>query len=145
MVRKRRIARQIALQALFQADVGGVPISEGLEFLFQDKNLPKDVIEFATELAVGTWEHKEELDRVIQECAPHWSIEQMTGVDRNILRMATYEILHMPDTPYSVSINEAVELAKLFGTSNSGRFVNGILGGIVKKYCSPSGKASGGS
>lgn len=143
-MRKRRKARQIALQALFQADVGGVPINEGLEFLFQEKSLPKDVIEFATELAVGTWEHRGEIDKVIQECAPHWPIERMSSVDRNILRMATYEILYMPDTPYSVSINEAVELAKLFGTSESSRFVNGILGGIVKRYCPSRGKASKG-
>ncbi|MCS7252968.1 MAG: transcription antitermination factor NusB [Armatimonadota bacterium] len=136
-MRKRHRARRIALQALFQADVGGAPIEEALEFLFQDKQLPKDVIEFATRLALGTWQHRDEIDRVIQECAPHWPIERMANVDRNILRMATYEILHMPDTPHSVSINEAVELAKLFGTSESGRFVNGILGGIVKRHCTP--------
>ncbi|MFA4015939.1 MAG: hypothetical protein RUDDFDWM_001040 [Candidatus Fervidibacterota bacterium] len=133
VVRKRHKARQIALQALFQADVGGIPIEEALEALFQEKQLPKEVIDFATKLAIGTWEHREEIDKLIQDCAPHWTIERMANVDRNILRIATYEIIYMPSIPHSVSINEAVELAKLFGSSTSGKFVNGILGSMVKK------------
>lgn len=144
-MRKRHRARRIALQALYQADVANVPVEEAIEFLVQDKNLPSDVIEFVKRLAIGAWEHRAELDKVIQECAPHWSVERMAHVDRNILRMATYEILHMPDIPYSVSINEAVELAKLFGASESGRFVNGILGGVVRRYCVAQEESTNGS
>jgi N utilization substance protein B len=133
VVRKRHKARQIALQALFQADVGGIPIEEALEALLQEEQVPKEVVDFATKLATGAWEHREEIDKLIQDCAPHWTIERMANVDRNILRIATYEIVYMPSIPHSVSINEAIELAKVFGSSASSRFVNGILGSIVKK------------
>ncbi|HID06332.1 MAG TPA: transcription antitermination factor NusB, partial [Armatimonadetes bacterium] len=115
-MRRRHQARRIALQTLFQADVGGIPIEEAIATTLEDSRLPADVADFARTLVEGTWRHRDELDRFIQEHAPHWPLERMANVDRNILRIAVYEILYLHDIPYSVSINEAVELAKQFGS-----------------------------
>ncbi|MCS7263776.1 MAG: transcription antitermination factor NusB [Armatimonadetes bacterium] len=130
----RRRAREIALQILFQADVGNLPIEEAIEATLLDlSNLDRDVINYAIQLVKGTWSKKDELDRQIQNVATHWTLERMAAVDRNLIRIALYEMLYVPDVPYRVAINEAIELAKDYGTSESRRFVNGVLGALVRK------------
>ena len=89
-------------------------------------------LEFAQELAEGVVEHQEEIDRLIQKYSQNWRLERMNVTDRNILRLATYELLYRPDIPPKVSLNEAIELAKEFGTEDSPAFVNGILDAVYR-------------
>ncbi len=132
MVRRRK-ARELALQILFQADVGNLPLEEAMETTLAEMTDDEDIRNYATQLVRGVWEKKDELDAQIQSVATNWTIERMAAIDRNLLRMALYEILHIRDVPYRVAINEAVELAKEYGTTESRRFVNGVLGALVRK------------
>ncbi len=131
---KRRKARELALQILFQADVGNLPIEEAVEITLADTpDLDKEICDYAVQLARGIWQRRSELDSQIQSVTPNWTVERMAAVDRNLIRMALYEMLYVPDVPYRVAINEAVELAKEYGSTESRRFVNGVLGALVKK------------
>ena len=122
-------ARRCALDILYQADVRGESIADALaDWLGDDREVP----EFAQELVLGVSTHLEELDALIGEYAQDWTVERMAAVDRNILRLAVYELLHRPDVPPSAAINEAVVAAKELSTEDSGRFVNGILGRIAR-------------
>jgi N utilization substance protein B len=129
----RHQARMAALQALFEIDctqhVPGVVI----ERCVHEADLPEAGQEFSRALARGVNEHREELDIYIERYAPEWPVDQIAIIDRNVLRIAIYEILFREDTPVKVAINEAVELAKRFGSDSSSRFVNGVLGSLVAK------------
>lgn len=128
----RRQARIVALQALFERDAVGHPAMDVLERVASEMELQPDVVGFARHLVEGTLSHAERIDRAIQEAAPNWPIDQMALVDKNILRLAIFEILFdNSGTPLKAIINEAVELAKRYGGESSGRFVNGVLGTIV--------------
>jgi len=105
-----------------------------LEYNVQEMALPKEYVPFAERLVQGVLTHVETIDAIIRENAANWSLERMARTDRNILRMAIYELLHVDDVPGSVTINEAVELAKIYGDADSGRFVNGILGNVLRRY-----------
>lgn len=128
----RRAAREVALRALFQVDVGRSRPERALEYNVQEMGLPADDVPFARRLVEGTLAHMDEVDQLIKEYAVNWSIDRMAKTDRNILRMAIYELLYEEDVPGSVTINEAVELAKTYGDADSSRFVNGILGAVLK-------------
>ncbi len=131
---KRRKARELALQILFQADVGNLPIEEAMETtLAEATDMDEEIRNYAAQLVRGVWGQRDKLDKQIQSVATNWTIERMAAIDRNLIRMALYEILHVPDVPYRVAINEAVELAKEYGTTESRRFVNGVLGALVRK------------
>lgn len=131
---KRRKARELALQILFQAEVGNLPIEEAMETtLAEATDMDEEICHYATQLVRGVWVQKAKLDNQIQSVATNWTVERMAAIDRNLIRMALYEILHIPDVPYRVAINEAVELAKEYGTTESRRFVNGVLGALVRK------------
>jgi transcription antitermination protein NusB len=126
----RRKAREMALQALFQMDMSGVDFEKALHTIFVEYGT-EDV--FTRSLVKGTAEKITEIDAKIQQYAIDWKIDRTSGVDRNVLRLATFELLHpQEDVPPRVAINEAIELAKKFGTEDSAKFVNGILGGMVK-------------
>jgi N utilization substance protein B len=135
----RHQARVAALQALYEIDCAGHVPEVVIEQRLQEANLPEPAGRFARELAHGVNSHQEWLDTFIARYAPEWPVDQIAIIDRNILRMATYEILLGKETPIKVAINEAVELAKQFGSDSSGRFVNGVLGTLVAKE-STSGK-----
>jgi transcription antitermination factor NusB len=124
----RRKAREIALAFLYQWDVRGDEVLPELdELLVKDRREP-DVADYVKTLVNGTLEHREDIDRRISDAAEHWRIARMAVVDRNILRMATFEMAHRADdVPHKVAINEAIELAKRFSTAESGAFVNGVL------------------
>lgn len=133
----RRQAREIALQALFQLDINS---SENFDeekaveaALHESEPLRTHDREYAKTLVRGTREHLEEINHLITKKSREWRVERMSGVDRNITRIAVYEMMFSDDklTP-NIVINEAVELAKKYGTDDSGRFVNGILGAMVK-------------
>jgi N utilization substance protein B len=129
----RREGREIALKALFQNDMVETPIDDALLMLFEDLIPRKEVRGFAELISRGTIAHHEEIDDIINRFAENWSLDRMANVDRSIIRIATYEMIFLDDIPASVSINEAVELAKKYSTAESGRFVNGILGNILLK------------
>lgn len=126
----RRRAREAALQVLFQLDVGRLPLGDALASVEAPDWLPEDWA-LVESLSRGTQANLAQIDAVIARAAEHWTIERMAAVDRNILRMAIFELQHTA-TPVRVIINEAVELAKRYSTEDSGRFVNGLLGNVVR-------------
>ena len=129
----RHEARIVALQALFEMDCVGHQSAAALEQRLVEMPLPEQGIQFARELVQGVTADIAKLDRLIERYAPEWPVEQIAIIDRNILRIAIYEVLECDGTPLKVAINEAVELAKQFGSDSSGRFVNGVLGSLVAK------------
>lgn len=130
-MRVRRRARIVALQALFETDSAGHPPDVVLQHRLEETPLPDAGVDFARALVFGVLEHRKQLDAFIQKNAPQWPIEQMATIDRNILRIALFELYFARTTPMKVVINEAVELAKMFGSESSHRFVNGVLGSFV--------------
>jgi len=129
---KRRTARELALKILFQIDVGRLPLDEVIAMSKALWQAPPEVWSFAEALARGVMQKRVQLDDIIMHYAAGWTLERMANVDRNLLRMALFELLEMDDIPPSVSINEAVELAKIYSTAESSKFVNGILGNFAR-------------
>jgi N utilization substance protein B len=134
----RRRARETALQALYQVDVAGVPPDEvevALEAFFslyaQDED--DETRDFAAQIVRGCSAQLEVIDARIRDVSRHWRIERMARVDRNVMRLAIYELLSLPDVPKRVTLNEAVELAKRYGDENSASFVNGVLDKIASE------------
>ena len=130
MVGARRRARTLALQALYEIDCSGHEKERTLISLLADEDLSAENVTFVRELVSGVIQNRERIDRYISEFAPAWPIEQMSAIDCNVLRLAIFEMLFHNKIPVKVAINEAVELAKTFGSDNSPRFVNGVLGSV---------------
>ena len=130
MTGTRRKARTIALQALYEVSCVGRRAEVVVERLLSEGELSAENNDFVRELVGGVIQNKDEIDRNIRRFAPAWPIEQIAIIDRNILRLAIFEILFDNRVPVKVAISEAVELAKSFGSENSGRFVNGVLGSV---------------
>ena len=128
----RRKARVVALQALYEIDAALRPPEMALDNRLELEPLTPAAQEFAAGLVNGVLENQARIDHLIQEYAPNWPLKQMALVDRNILRVAIYEIMIAGETPPKAAINEAIELAKVFGSTNSPRFVNGVLGSVMK-------------
>jgi N utilization substance protein B len=126
----RRKARVIALQALFEVDSVGHDIEGAVSRLVADSSLPDDGVVFVWELVDGVLTNKDRIDSMIQTYAPAWPVAQLATIDRNILRLAIFEILFNNEVPVRAAINEAVELAKTFGSDNSPKFINGVLGTV---------------
>ena len=133
MITARRKARRLALQALYEADLVGHDAGAVLERLLDADKLSDDNATFAREMVKGVVDHKKELDRHIHRHAKAWPVAQMPVIDRNVLRLAIYEVIIDNRIPAKIGINEAVELAKSFGGDSSSKFVNGVLGSIVVK------------
>jgi len=133
-MRKRTRARQFALEVLYQVDLCGSAVLETSLAEMVGRADEADVSGFASTLVTGTLEKRDELDRVIREVAQNWDLSRMTTIDRNILRLGTYELLYRDDIPPKVSINEAIELGKRYSTAESGTFVNGILDRIKNSF-----------
>lgn len=128
----RRKARELALQMLFENDVTGTAPEEMFRRSEDIAKGPATMSDFARRLVEGTLAHRPELDDLISRQADHWRLSRMPIVDRNILRMALFELLHEPETPQPVVIDEALEIAKRFSTPRSSQFINGILDGVLK-------------
>jgi len=131
MTRRSR-ARQVAFQVLFQDDLNPRTNPAHADALLRRRLRMPEMVEFARELVAGVRRNRPELDRLIDQTAEHWSLERISPTDRNILRLGAYEILHS-DTPDPVAIDEAIELAKRFGTAQSAAFVNGILDRLMNE------------
>lgn len=161
---KRRTAREMAVQMLYQSDLGGSPLphifstfdlseyvakeapaekrktrpsTEEREEAGKRRRRAEEAFEYAQALVRGTLENREKIDELIRSQADNWRLERMPAVDRNILRLAIFEMLHEQDTPKLVVLDEAIELAKKFGSEQSGRFVNGLLDGLLKQHTFP--------
>src|SRR5215218_8127176 len=168
---RRRISREMAVQMLYQNDLGGSPLPQIFhsfdlaEYLTREelgekkkdgqepatgpsreeeraeymrrKRQAEEAFAFAQGLVTGTIDHREQVDALIREQADNWRLERMPPVDRNVLRLAVFEMLYETDTPKLVIVDEAIELAKKFGSEQSGRFVNGLLDGLLKQHTFP--------
>ncbi|MEO8348554.1 MAG: transcription antitermination factor NusB [Acidobacteriota bacterium] len=128
----RRKARELALQMLFEHDVAGTTPEDMFQRSEDLRNAAEGLSDFTKRLVSGTLEHRDALDALISRQADHWRLMRMPIVDRNILRMALFELLHEPETPRPVVIDEALEIAKRFSTPRSSQFINGILDGVLK-------------
>jgi len=130
MASSRRKARVTALQSLYEVDSVGREADTVVERQLAEGDLVEENRAFARELVSGVIRHRDEIDRRIREFAPAWPLEQIAMIDRNILRLAIFEILFDNKVPVKVAINEAVELAKSYGSGTSAKFVNGVLGSL---------------
>jgi N utilization substance protein B len=124
----------LALQALFEADVGHHDAGVALDRLILAERVERQTAEFARSLVRGVLESQREIDEYIVQAAPAFPLDQVAAVDRNVLRLALYEILKNDETPVRAAVNEAVELAKAYGSDGSRRFVNGVLGAITASF-----------
>lgn len=127
----RRKSRTVVLQALYEIDSAAHDPDNVLDRLIKDKELTEDAVKFAKELTSGVLNNKTSIDSAIKEFAPLFPIEQIASIDRNLLRIAIFEILFDNKVPVKVAVNEAIELAKSFGSDTSPKFVNGVLGSII--------------
>ncbi len=125
----RRKARKVSLEILYQIEITGEPLENAIRV--KEEFAKKQLDEFTLRLTRGVLAHKDLIDKTIREYADNWTVERMPIIDRNVIRICLYEMLYENDIPYSVSINEAVELAKIYGTAESCKFVNGVLGKIA--------------
>ena len=132
-MKSRTRARSLALQVLYEVDITGHPPAQAFKERLEETPLANELAEFARQIIFGVLPLIEILDQIISEYAPEWPLEQIAAIDRNILRQACWEFAS-PDgeTPIKVAINEAVELAKLFGSDSAPRFVNGVLGSLAE-------------
>lgn len=126
----RHRARELVLQALYEMDVGGHDPAASLERLIEETHLSRQSAGFARSLLEGVLDQEARIDALIERCAPERPVPQLPAIDRNILRIAIREFIVDNLTPAGAAINEAVELAKKYGSDNSGRFVNGVLGAL---------------
>jgi transcription antitermination protein NusB len=127
----RRRARIAALKVLYELDYTKHDAEAALARLTSQKEVPEEVLRFSGELVKGVLQHKAELDALIGRFAPAFPAEQMSAIDRNVLRLAIFEIRFGQEAPFKVAVNEAIELAKEFGSDSSPRLVNGVLGAIT--------------
>lgn len=134
--RIRRQGRILALQILYEVDVAEHSLEQVLERYRTASQIPQTARRYAERLVTGVWADRERIDHLIREAAPAFPFEQLPPVDRNILRIAIYELLHEADVPLKAAINEAVEIAKQYGGESSSRFVNGVLGTIAANLTS---------
>jgi N utilization substance protein B len=127
----RRKSRELAVQMLYQVEMTGYAPDEAQQLYLNNFNPPDELRAFADMLVRGTCEHRKEIDKLISKTAKNWSLTRITPVDRCILRIAVYEMIHCSEIPYKVTLNEAIELGKKFGTEKSGAFINGVLDNVL--------------
>lgn len=130
-MKARTRARGLALQVLYEIDLAGHSPAEVLKERLEEEPLSEELGEFARQIVFGVLPIREQLDIILTKYAPEWPLDQVAIIDRNILRMATWEFAVQKETPVKVAINEAVELAKQYGSESASRFVNGVLGSLA--------------
>ncbi|WP_068785174.1 transcription antitermination factor NusB [Paenibacillus phocaensis] len=139
---KRRLAREIAVQSMYQMEMNEVDANEAVTMLLTEAMEENEsevelsdvdaTRSFVLELVNGTWSRKETIDALLEDYLKGWQISRLSKVDRQVLRLATYEMIFRDDVPGKVAVNEAIELSKHFGTAESGKFVNGVLGKMIQ-------------
>lgn len=130
----RHRAREFVLQLLYSLDFNDSSRTASLAYFWNGVKVSEEIRKFADSLLDGILANKDRIDKVLEKYSENWSLDRMSGVDRNILRMSIYEILFLPEIPPNVTINEAVEIGKKFGAEDSGAFINGILDKISKDF-----------
>jgi transcription antitermination protein NusB len=130
-MKPRTRARSIALQVLYEVDMANHPPADIYRLRLEESPLPDDLSEFARQIIFGVLPLMTNLDQIIAVYAPEWPLDQIAAIDRNILRMALWEFAVQQETPIKVAINEAVELAKQYGSDSAPRFINGVLGALA--------------
>ena len=130
-MKPRTRARSLALQVLYEVDIANHPPADVFRSRLDDSSLSNELSDFARQIIFGVLPLTTNLDHLIAKYAPEWPLDQIAAIDRNILRMALWEFAVLRETPIKVAINEAVELAKLFGSDSAPRFVNGVLGALA--------------
>ncbi len=140
---KRRLAREIAVSSLYQMEMNEVSAAEAVDMLMEELSQENEIgadpaeagstAEFARELVGGVQEHRQAIDGMLQQYLTGWQVDRLSRVDRQVLRLACYEMVFRDDVPPKATINEAIELAKHFGFEESGKFVNGVLGKLLKE------------
>jgi len=133
-MKSRTRARALALQVLYEFDIASHPPGDVLRHRLEEEDFSDELAEFARQIIFGVLPLAADLDRIIAVYAPEWPLEQIAAIDRNILRLACWEFTVQGETPLKVAINEAVELAKLYGSESSPRFVNGVLGSLADHH-----------
>ncbi len=131
-MKPRTRARSLALQVLYEIDIANHPPAEVLQERLAEGEVPVELAEFARQIVFGVLPLRHDLDQIIALYAPEWPLDQIAAIDRNILRVACWEFAVYQQTPVKVAINEAVELAKLYGSDSAPRFVNGVLGSLAE-------------
>ncbi len=124
---ERRRARELAVQVLFHLEFSPDNPSEVFDLICENFDARKSIRDFSKKLVLGVWENKEALDKAISQASKNWRIDRMARLDRSILRLAAFEIMFIQDIPAKVSLDEAVEIGKKFGSEDSGRYINGVL------------------
>ncbi len=130
----RRLARELTFQILFQIDIGRIPWQEAIKNTLYEHRLPEEEERYIEDMVRGVVSEGRTLDDILSRLSSEWTLSRMAATDRSILRLAAYELLFRDDIPAEVSVNEAVELAKKYGEEDSGRFVNGILGALIRQH-----------
>jgi N utilization substance protein B len=128
----RRKGRELALQALYQIDMTGDASAAAVELFLKHFEGSKEAKDFARRLVSGVVSQQAEIDRLIEKCTEHWKLLRMAKVDLTILRLATYELVYCPDIPLNVSLDEAIEIGKRFGSGDSATFINGVLDQVAQ-------------
>jgi N utilization substance protein B len=131
-MKPRTRARSLALQVLYEVDIANHPPGEIFKLRLEETPLPDDLAEFSRQIIFGVLPITSTLDHLIAKYAPEWPLDQIAAIDRNILRIALWEFAVYGETPLKVAINEAVEMAKLYGSDSAPRFVNGVLGALAE-------------
>jgi N utilization substance protein B len=131
-MKSRTRARSIALQVLYENDIVNHPAADVLHQRLEETPISEDLAEFARQIVFGVLPLTQDLDQIIAKYAPEWPLDQIAAIDRNILRVACWEFAVLRETPVKVAINEAVELAKMYGSDSAPRFVNGVLGSLAE-------------
>lgn len=131
-MKSRTRARSIALQVLYEIDLANHPPADILNQRLEETPLTDELAEFSRQIIFGVLPLSQELDQIIAKYAPEWPLDQIAAIDRNILRVACWEFAVQGETPVKVAINEAVELAKMYGSDSAPRFINGVLGSLVE-------------
>ena len=135
---KRTKARERAVQALYQIDVAATDLDEALSRFWKSfEPVDREVMDLCEELVRGVARHRRAIDEAIEGVSTNWRLDRMARVDRNILRLAVHELLHRPEVPVKVVINEAIELGKKYGSESSGAFVNGVLDKVAAGSAAP--------
>ncbi len=141
--RNRRQAREAALRALYSVEIGGVSVEEAVVDMCESARLSEDLEGFAKRLVLGVSEKDSEIRDALVSSLESWDVGRLAAVDRHLLRIGAYELLFCDDVPPKVTLNEAIELAKKYGSADSGKFVNGVLAGVLREH--PKGEICEGS
>lgn len=139
----RRKAREYALQGLYMYETVGAPPEELASLDWVEREIGEDIREFARNLISGSIGHLEEIDELIRRHSKNWKFERLSAVDKSILRLSVYALVHLPDIPVIVTINEGIELGKMYGGESSGQFINGILDAIKNQELDAGGRGKG--